>query len=104
MPNELSSIHSVPTFKFFFGGKQVDTFSGANVARIRENVEKLKSLSALGDKSKTAEKAKDESEPESKTSKIEPEAENKVVHAKTKEEFAKFLSLGKTVVDFSASW
>jgi thiol-disulfide isomerase/thioredoxin len=44
MPNELNEINSVPTFKFYYDNKQIDTFSGANLTRIRDNVDNLKKL------------------------------------------------------------
>jgi hypothetical protein len=98
MPNELSSINSVPTFKFYFDGKQIDTFSGANLTRIRDNVDKLKKM--VNKPEDGASKSEDEDEEK----KNDQTNEKTVIHVTKKEDFVKHLSMGKTVVDFSASW
>lgn len=98
MPNELQGISGVPTFRFFFDGKQIDTFSGANLNRLRENVDKLKKKLA------DSEKSNDEASSNEAKSSSESEEENKVAHVSTNQEFTKIISHGKVVVDFSASW
>ena len=34
-------VKAMPTFAFFKGGKKLESFAGANEARIRETIEKL---------------------------------------------------------------
>ncbi len=105
MPNELSSINSVPTFKFYFDGKQIDTFSGANLTRIRDNVDKLKQMAKKPEDGGAAKGSDDDKDKEKEEEEKKDDTNvNKVVHVSKKEDFAKHLSLGKTVVDFSASW
>lgn len=88
MPNVLVDISSVPTFFFYKNGKLADKFSGANLNKLKEGVEKLKTET-----------------PESDGAAASSSNDEKLVKfVVTAEDYTNLISTGKAVVDFGAEW